>query len=483
MRETVQPTGATAPLSSHKSQKLFCFEHARARNLVLGKACGEKMIHIATLGCLATRNSCNYFDATFVRSNLYAPKISLIALFGNPVDHFELALNNLDPFRRDIVSRDLKKTFWQEIQSKKPDILLVDFAEEVYDLLATHDGKSYITNSDYLSINATALLGDKLGLIKKESTNFDVLWRQACKSFSEKVASSQITTVLIRLRAPERFASKDNICPFDDAALEKITHINARLDHLYSVFQQTVGCLSINIPADLLISQFSGGKKIGIADYTNEIGELIAAKVATACGLEKHLIPSPNAKVDLYLNEFARLLDAGDIPTAYELYTRGKALKLAGDEKGAIRCERLITLLRNSSVPLTAELGKIKFGNGVTINGNARIGDYVTIGANVTVGGGSSHRDKDGVSRSAPTIGNRVYIATGAKVLGGIQIGNHCIIGANAVITKDIPDFSVAAGIPGKVIAKITPENLSKYSGYLYKGVALSDVRKLMFGS
>jgi len=72
---------------------------------------------------------------------------------------------------------------------------------------------------------------------------------------------------------------------------------------------------------------------------------------------------------------------------------------------------------------------------------------------------------------------------TGAKVLGGIEIGSHCIIGANAVLTKDILDFSVVAGIPGKVIATITPNNLDEYRGYLYKGLALPDVKKLMFGS
>jgi serine O-acetyltransferase len=133
-------------------------------------------------------------------------------------------------------------------------------------------------------------------------------------------------------------------------------------------------------------------------------------------------------------------------------------------------------------VPLSAEIGKVTFGNGVTINANARIGDYVIIGANVTVGGGNPRRDKNGVTRWVPVIGNRVYIATGAKILGGLEIGNHCVIGANAVVTKDIPDFSVVAGVPGRVIATITTDNLHKYSGYLYKRVALSDVRKMMFG-
>jgi hypothetical protein len=69
------------------------------------------MINVATLGCSATRNCCNYFDTTFVKDIFYAPKISLIALSGDPFTYSENALESLDPFRRDIVSRDLRKPF------------------------------------------------------------------------------------------------------------------------------------------------------------------------------------------------------------------------------------------------------------------------------------------------------------------------------------------------------------------------------------
>jgi hypothetical protein len=69
------------------------------------------MINVATLGCSATRNCCNYFDSKFVKNILYAPKMSLIAVSGDPIKYSDSALNNLDPFQRGIVSRDLKKTF------------------------------------------------------------------------------------------------------------------------------------------------------------------------------------------------------------------------------------------------------------------------------------------------------------------------------------------------------------------------------------
>ena len=52
-------------------------------------------------------------------------------------------------------------------------------------------------------------------------------------------------------------------------------------------------------------------------------------------------------------------------------------------------------------------------------------------------------------------IGNNVYIGTGAYVMQGVTIGNNCIIGAAAVVTHDIPDNSVAVGVPAKVIKTI----------------------------
>lgn len=52
-------------------------------------------------------------------------------------------------------------------------------------------------------------------------------------------------------------------------------------------------------------------------------------------------------------------------------------------------------------------------------------------------------------------IGNNVYIGFGAFIMPGVTIGNNCIIGANSMVTKDIPDNSVAVGMPAKVIKNI----------------------------
>ena len=60
-------------------------------------------------------------------------------------------------------------------------------------------------------------------------------------------------------------------------------------------------------------------------------------------------------------------------------------------------------------------------------------------------------------------VGVNCYFGLGAKILGAVKIGNNVTVGANAVVTKDIPDNVVAAGNPCKVIRKITEEDKKYY--------------------
>lgn len=57
--------------------------------------------------------------------------------------------------------------------------------------------------------------------------------------------------------------------------------------------------------------------------------------------------------------------------------------------------------------------------------------------------------------KGTPTLGDNVTIYCGAKVLGNISIGNNVVIGANAVVVKDVPDNVVVAGVPAKIIRRI----------------------------
>lgn len=97
-----------------------------------------------------------------------------------------------------------------------------------------------------------------------------------------------------------------------------------------------------------------------------------------------------------------------------------------------------------------ATIGKnlfIDHGMGVVIGETCIIGDNVTLFHGVTLGGTGKEKGK-----RHPTIGNNVFIGSGAKILGNITIGNSVKIGANSVILESIPDNVTVVGIPGKII-------------------------------
>ncbi len=88
----------------------------------------------------------------------------------------------------------------------------------------------------------------------------------------------------------------------------------------------------------------------------------------------------------------------------------------------------------------------IDHGMGVVIGETAEIGDDVMVYHGVTLGGRSLNQGK-----RHPTIGDRVTVGAGAKILGPLRIGDDSAIGANAVVTHDVPADSIATGIPAVV--------------------------------
>jgi len=102
-----------------------------------------------------------------------------------------------------------------------------------------------------------------------------------------------------------------------------------------------------------------------------------------------------------------------------------------------------------------AKIGKnlfIDHGMGVVIGETSEIGDNVTIYHMVTLGGiapSINSKDQRNIKRH-PTIEDEVVIGSGAQVLGPVTVGRCAKIGANAVITKDVPEKAVMVGIPAK---------------------------------
>ena len=119
----------------------------------------------------------------------------------------------------------------------------------------------------------------------------------------------------------------------------------------------------------------------------------------------------------------------------------------------------------------------IDHGMGVVIGETAEIGEDVTMYHGVTLGGTRLEKGK-----RHPTIGDRVVLGAGSKILGAITIGSDTRIGANAVVVKSVPENSVVVGVPGQIIARSKPHHSSDLPDLNHTllpdlvGVSLSDL-------
>ena len=117
-----------------------------------------------------------------------------------------------------------------------------------------------------------------------------------------------------------------------------------------------------------------------------------------------------------------------------------------------------------------AQIGKnlfIDHGMGVVIGETSEIKDHVTIYHMVTLGGISPSINSDNQRdiKRHPTLEDNVVIGSGAQVLGPIIVGKNAKVGANAVVTKDVPENAVMIGIPAKNI-NIKSETDSSFKPY-----------------
>jgi serine O-acetyltransferase len=112
---------------------------------------------------------------------------------------------------------------------------------------------------------------------------------------------------------------------------------------------------------------------------------------------------------------------------------------------------KIIQIITGIDLPCEVDVGSgfiIDHFGGVIVSGYAKFGDNCRIRNGVVVG------LKNVEEPGAPVIGNNVDIGAGAKVLGKITIGNNVLIGANAVVLTDVPDNSIAVGVPAVIKAR-----------------------------
>jgi serine O-acetyltransferase len=112
---------------------------------------------------------------------------------------------------------------------------------------------------------------------------------------------------------------------------------------------------------------------------------------------------------------------------------------------------KCIQIITGIEFPCEVEIGNnfiIDHFGGIVISGYAKFGNDCRIRNGVVVGLKNVSEPK------APQIGNDVDIGAGAKILGPIKIGNRVVIGANAVVIHDVPDDSIAVGVPATIKAR-----------------------------
>ncbi|MGP1272578.1 MAG: acyltransferase [Phycisphaerales bacterium] len=143
-------------------------------------------------------------------------------------------------------------------------------------------------------------------------------------------------------------------------------------------------------------------------------------------------------------------------------------LDAISDEQTAIEIGD--TTMFGVGTKLSAKMGRIRigsdcgFGAGITVHsavgGSVEIGNKVLVAGHAYLGGGQYHMgrtdipiaDQGHVQGLSLVIGDNCWIGANATVVNGVRVGRDAVIAAGAVVTKDVPDFAVVAGVPAKVL-------------------------------
>ena len=106
-------------------------------------------------------------------------------------------------------------------------------------------------------------------------------------------------------------------------------------------------------------------------------------------------------------------------------------------------------------IPSSTKIGKgffIGHFGSIVINSNAVIGDNCNFSHGVTIG-----KTNRGKSKGVPVLGDRVWVGTGAVIVGNVKIGSDVLIAPNSYVNFDVPNHSIVLGNPGKIIERLNP--------------------------
>lgn len=117
-------------------------------------------------------------------------------------------------------------------------------------------------------------------------------------------------------------------------------------------------------------------------------------------------------------------------------------------------CHRFWSVIAQVDIPAGTRIGGgllMPHPNGIVVHPDSVIGPNCLLMQQVTLG-------TSGTKPGAPRLGGHVDVSAGAKIIGGVTIGDHALIGANAVVTHDVEPYAVMAGIPARQIGTRKPE-------------------------
>jgi serine O-acetyltransferase len=166
-------------------------------------------------------------------------------------------------------------------------------------------------------------------------------------------------------------------------------------------------------------------------------------------------------KPSLWLMAVKFLINAGF--RAVMLYRVGHWLRNRRLRIPAAIIERLMHHSCHCWINTAAEIGPgffIAHVGGLVIGGETQIGKNCDVRQNVTFGGNFNKTDSDG--RTQPLVGDNVSFGAGAVVIGPVKIGSGSIIGANSVVTRDVPENVIVSGIPAVVLKQRWDESTGR---------------------
>jgi acetyltransferase-like isoleucine patch superfamily enzyme len=190
------------------------------------------------------------------------------------------------------------------------------------------------------------------------------------------------------------------------------------------------------------------------------------------------MLPNEPLRLDFLPWEYARKASAAERGRQAERQARlGGSVELSADvyvaESAAVYCDELRMGERSYIAAHAYVTGRIRLGSDSTINPFTAVRGEVTIGDGVRIGAHTSILAfNHGTAPGEPifrqphtalgvTIGDDVWIGSNVTILDGVTVGPHCIIGAGAVVTKDVPANSVAAGNPARILRSRTGDSVS----------------------